>query len=112
MNDHDAGYKVFVRTVAGLTTLFLAVILLRMVFITAVVGAKISELPELLQLGFRLSTLGVLYCAGAILNGRFLWMLNRPVTIRRLFVITLLIAIIFAWLSPLILGVLTDQPAA
>jgi len=102
MNDHDAGYRVFVRTIVGLTGTVCALAAMMHAFGASMFGGAIFDLSNRQQLSFWLLLFATIYCIGAFIFGRFTWLLGNPITIQSLFVVTLVIGMIFAFLSPLI----------
>ena len=109
MNDIEAGYKVFVRTIAGLVFTLCFLIASTFAVTAAIAGGSIAAtFGHGEQLAFWCLTLVSCYSLGAIICGRFLWLLgNRPSIFRLLFVV-LIASIILALLSPLIQTVLRE----
>ena len=102
MNDHDAGYRVFVRTIVGLTGTVCALAAMMHAFGASMFGGAIFDLSNRQQLSCWLLVFAATYCVGAFVFGRFTWLLGDPITIQSLFVVALVIGIILAFLSPLI----------
>ena len=102
MNDHDAGYRVFVRTIVGLTGTVCALAAMMHAFGASMFGGSIFDLSNRLQLSFWLLLFAAIYCVGAFICGRFAWLLGNPITIQSLFIVTLVIGMVLAFLSPLI----------
>ena len=102
MNDHDAGYRVFVRTIVGLTGTVCVLGSMMHALGASMFGASIFELNNRLQLSFWLLLFAATYCIGAFVCGRFTWLLGNPITIKSLFIVALVIGMFLAFLSPLI----------
>ena len=102
MNDHDAGYRVFVRTVVGMAGLICILAAMTYLFGVSIFGGSLSDLSNRQQLAFWLLVFGAIYCAGAFFSGRFTWIFGEPITVQRLFIVTLTIALALAFLLPLL----------